>query len=153
MNSNSRHYRIEPVAPEDFHEVTEVWEASVRATHDFLKEEDIKYFKPLVLNEFLKAVALFCVREGSAITGFIGLSRDTIEMLFVHPGYRGMSIGKELVTFATKHRGAKHVDVNEQNLQAIGFYRQMGFVVKGRSPVDTLGKPYPLLHMELSKHM
>ena len=38
-------------------------------------------------------------------------------------------------------------DVNEQNVQAVGFYRHMGFVVVGRSPTDDAGRPYPLLHM------
>lgn len=151
LSSNSGNYRIQSAHPADFPEITEVWEASVRATHDFLKEEDIQYFKPLILNEFLKEVEVYCVREGSAITAFIGLTPGTVEILFVHPEYRGRSIGKQLVTFATELRSAKRVDVNEQNLQAVGFYKKMGFRVTGRSPVDTLGKPYPLLHMELFK--
>jgi putative acetyltransferase len=43
------------------------------------------------------------------------------------------------------------VDVNEQNDQAVGFYRRMGFEVAGRSAVDGLGQPFPLLHMRLGK--
>jgi len=39
------------------------------------------------------------------------------------------------------------VDVNEQNDQAVGFYRKMGFTETGRSPTDDDGRPYPLLHM------
>jgi putative acetyltransferase len=41
------------------------------------------------------------------------------------------------------------VDVNEQNEQAVGFYRHLGFEVEGRSSVDGLGLPFPLLHMRL----
>jgi putative acetyltransferase len=145
---NIGNYKIEPAQPADFPEITDVWEASVRATHHFLKEEDIQYFRPLILNEYLKAVELYCVRDGSAIIGFIGLTPGTIEMLFIHPHYRGKGIGKQLITLAMQ-RGAKRVDVNEQNLQAIDFYQQMGFRVIRRSPVDSLGKPYPILHMEL----
>ena len=44
------------ISESEYQEVVEVWEASVRATHHFLKEEDIVYFKPLILNEYLKAV-------------------------------------------------------------------------------------------------
>ncbi|TMD66902.1 MAG: GNAT family N-acetyltransferase [Chloroflexi bacterium] len=47
-------------------------------------------------------------------------------------------------------RGATTVDVNEQNDQALGFYLRMGFVVVGRSELDSNGKPYPLLHMRLA---
>ena len=39
---------IFPVQPEDYPRVVEVWEASVRATHDFVAESDIEIFRPLV---------------------------------------------------------------------------------------------------------
>ena len=41
--------------------------------------------------------------------------------------------------------------MNEQNEQAAGFYRRMGFEVVGRSESDGLGQPFPVLHMELNK--
>lgn len=37
-------------------ELTDLWEASVRATHHFLQEEDIRFIRPLILHEYLKAV-------------------------------------------------------------------------------------------------
>ncbi|WP_374755463.1 hypothetical protein [Runella slithyformis] len=43
----------------------------------------------------------------------------------------------------------QRVDVNEQNPQALGFYERMGFAVISRSALDGLGKPYPLLHLQL----
>jgi len=42
---------------------------------------------------------------------------------------------------------ASAVDVNEQNEQAVAFYRRLGLEVEGRSEVDGMGKPFPLLHM------
>jgi hypothetical protein len=45
--------------------------------------------------------------------------------------------------------GATTLDVNEQNPQAVGFYLHQGFRITGRSPLDGLGKPYPLLHLAL----
>jgi putative acetyltransferase len=52
-----------------------------------------------------------------------------------------------LLTYAVTTLGATILDVNEQNEQALGFYLRMGFEVVGRSPLDGMGKPYPLLHM------
>lgn len=141
---------IEKPAKEDYAEITEVWEASVRATHHFLKEEDIAFFRPLILNQYLDAVNLYCVRDNGNIKGFIGLSEDAIEMLFIHPDTRGRGIGKLLAEMAIKEKGIAKVDVNEDNAQAIGFYQKLGFTTVSRSEVDGLGKPYPLLHMELS---
>lgn len=73
-----------------------------------------------------------------------------LEMLFVAPDARGGGVGRQLVAHAIGQCGATMVDVNEQNEQAVGFYRKMGFVETGRSPLDGQGKPYPLLHMVLA---
>lgn len=135
----------------DYIEITEVWEASVRATHTFLTEEDIQYYKPLILNEYLKAVNLFCIFDNGAIAGFIGLSEDTIEMLFIRPDYRGKGVGKLLLDFAIKEHNVFKVDVNEQNEQAVGFYEYLGFKTVKREPLDPNGKPFPILSMELQK--
>lgn len=134
---------------QDYPEITEVWEASVRATHTFLTEDDIMYYKPLILKEYLKAVTLFCTKEQNAITGFIGLSDDKIEMLFIHPDYRGKGVGKRLLNFAITEQNASKVDVNEQNEQAVGFYEYLGFKIVKREPLDANGKPFPILSMEL----
>jgi putative acetyltransferase len=37
-----------PVQAEEFPRVLAVWEASVRATHHFVSETDLQFFKPLV---------------------------------------------------------------------------------------------------------
>jgi|SRR5688572_25498927 putative acetyltransferase len=140
---------IYTTTPSDFPEITDVWEASVRATHHFLEEKDIQYFKPLILNEYLYHVRLFCVRNDQRqITGFLGLSDDKIEMLFLHPSVIGKGIGKMLVRHAIHDHNIRKVDVNEQNEQAVSFYKHMGFEVIDRSPVDGLGKPFPILFMQ-----
>jgi putative acetyltransferase len=140
---------VQPVRSEDFPRVVDVWEASVRATHHFITEANIQFFKPLV-GDALHTVELACVRDtGGEITGFIAVAKGKIEMLFVHPDWRGMGIGRRLVKHAVDTLGATAVDVNEQNEQALGFYLRMGFEVHGRSELDGLGKPFPLLHMRL----
>lgn len=141
-----------PAGPSDYPVLISLWEASVRATHLFLKEEDILFYKPLILDEYFKVVKLFCKKDGSGtITGFIGTSENMIEMLFIDPAFRGKGIGKELLSYAVKVLGIRKVDVNEQNEQAVGFYKHFGFEITGRTETDSLGKPYPILKMELPK--
>ncbi|KYG71610.1 putative acetyltransferase [Roseivirga ehrenbergii] len=143
-------FKIDFVEKHEFPAIVDVWEASVRATHHFLKVEDILYFKPLILNEYLKAVDLRCVRDSDKnIIGFLGVAEQNIEMLFIHPDARGKGIGKSLTEYAIKVLCCIKVDVNEDNEQAVGFYQNMGFKVIGRSELDGTGKPYPLLHMAL----
>ena len=142
-------HNIFPVQKSDYVEIMEVWESSVRATHLFLSEADIQYFKPLILNQYLEAVTLFCTKDANgSITGFAGTADLKIEMLFVHANERGKLYGKILLRHAMSEFDALKVDVNEQNAQAVGFYEHMGFEVISRSPLDSLGKPFPLLHMQ-----
>lgn len=144
-------YTVESVSQNDFHEIVEVWEASVRATHHFIPEAYIQQIK-LLLDKFLKMVDLRCIRNTPGqIIGFSGIADGKIEMLFVHPDWFGKGAGKTLVLYAIHSQNATEVDVNEQNEQAVVFYQRMGFEVMGRSATDSLGKPYPLLHMKYRK--
>ncbi|MFC5412859.1 GNAT family N-acetyltransferase [Larkinella bovis] len=141
---------ITPLLPADYPEVVAVWEASVRLTHHFLTEADIQYYKPLILTEYLKAVDLVGVRnEAGNLLGFLGTADERVEMLFLHPDARGKGLGKILMDYAVHRKKATKVDVNEDNPQAVGFYKHLGFQVVSRSELDSLGKPYPILHLAL----
>ena len=121
----------------------------MRATHDFLPEDYLQYIKNL-LPMVLPSVPVYVHKnETGAITGFLGVAENKLEMLFIHPDYRGKGIGRLLTEYAITKLEANEVDVNEQNGAAIGFYERMGFKVTDRSDVDGLGKPFPLLHMRL----
>jgi putative acetyltransferase len=139
---------VSPISPADHLRVVEVWEASVRATHHFVSEADIEFFRPLVRDGLNHVPALIGMRdETGQVAGFVGVADGKVEMLFLHPDARGQGIGRRLLTYAITALGATSLDVNEQNEQAVGFYLHMGFEVIGRSELDGTGKPYPLLHM------
>lgn len=141
---------IEIVKKADHLKLIEIWESSVRATHDFLVEADLQELKPLILEQYFDAVDLRCAKNAHGeIQGFCGVHDSNIEMLFISPNARGKGVGAMLLGHAIKEQGASKVDVNEQNEQALGFYQHLGFKVIGRSAVDGQGKPYPLLHMAL----
>ena len=139
-------------ASQDYDEILEVWEASVRHTHHFLTEEHIQFYKPLVRNHYLPAVELYIIRDaGRKIVAFMGLSDELIEMLFVNPGEQGKGYGKRLLEYATRKKQLDKVDVNEQNEKALSFYLHMGFQIIGRDATDGMGKPYPILHLQLKE--
>lgn len=139
---------ITAITAEDIPRVVAVWEASVRATHHFLTEADIQRLKPLVGDELSRLATLVGLRDDEGqVVGFIGVDGVEVAALFIHPEWRGQGIGRRLLTYAVETLGASRLDVSEQNDQAIGFYRRMGFEVAGRSEVDGMGLPFPLLHM------
>ncbi|MCY1440440.1 putative N-acetyltransferase YjaB [compost metagenome] len=138
---------LNPLSPADRQRLVEVWEDAVRATHHFLSEDDIQFFKPLVRDAYLDSVQLACLRDATGrIAGFIGSAGENVEMLFVDPARHGQGIGRALLEHALAE-GACKVDVNEQNPQAVGFYLRLGFVQYDRSEVDGSGKPFPILHL------
>lgn len=141
---------VKKPTPSDYNELITVWEASVRATHHFLSENDIYFLKPLVRNEYLRKVDLFCIRDTKKnIAAFIGIMGKKIELLFVRPDMMGNGLGKRLLDFVIGIRNVDRVDVNEQNKRAVSFYQRYGFKFTSRDTVDAMGKPYPTLHMVL----
>lgn len=142
-------FHLSKVHESEYPQVVGVWETSVRATHHFLEEEDIQFFKPLLLNQYLKAVDLVAARnEKGRIVGFLGVAENKIEMLFVHPDFIGKGVGKVLLNHALKNLSATKVDVNEDNERAVKFYKSFGFKTISRSELDPTGNPFPILHME-----
>lgn len=133
-------------------ELVEMWEASVRSTHHFLAEKDIRFFKPLVRDKYIPVVELYTIRnEQNRIAAFMGLSDELIEMLFVHPEEQGKGYGKQLIEFAIHDRQIFKVDVNEQNQKATSFYLNRGFDITGRDETDPSGNPFPILHLSLNE--
>ena len=125
-----------------------VWEASVRATHTFLTDEEvlrIKAYVPMALEEIAHLVVV--TDEAEVPIGFMGVQDGVIEMLFMDPHQRGKGLGRQCIELALAKYGATKVNVNEQNPAAWGFYERMGFHVYKRTDTDEQGGPYPLLYM------
>ena len=117
-------------------------------SHDFLKEEDFLYYKEQ-LPVYFQHVTLFGFEQEGILVGFMGIAKGNLEMLFIDNNYRGIGIGKKLITYAIDNLQVTKVDVNEQNNQAVGFYKHIGFNTYKRSDLDGEGKEYPILHMRL----
>lgn len=133
------------------HTLVDLWNASVRATHHFLTEEDILRLTPFVYEAIRGITTLIVSYQDNQPLGFIGIEGEKIEMLFVAPAQIGKGIGKQLIRKAIENYHIRYVDVNEQNPQAAGFYRHLGFQVFERTETDEQGNPFPILKMELKK--
>ncbi len=129
----------------------DVWESSVRETHTFLSTQDIQAIMPDVKKGLIEIEDLYVYKdENELLQGFIGVQDEKIEMLFIDADFRGCGIGKKLLQYVLENFSVKYVDVNEQNTQAVGFYKYMGFDVINRSAIDSQGRPFPILHLKLN---
>ena len=132
-------------------ELLEVWERSVRATHLFLSDGEVRSIREYVPQALLGVAHLLVAEdEAGALTAFMGVEEGTLEMIFIDPEERGKGLGKRLLRLGIESYGVRRLAVNEQNPQAAGFYEHMGFEAFARSETDEQGNPYPILYMRLA---
>ena len=136
--------------PDEDAQLFDIWLRSVQATHAFVSAQDTEAFQPLV-RDYLASAAEFWVvdDERERPAGFMGMTGNKMDALFLAPEHQGRGYGRALVDHARAIHGELTVDVNEQNDAARRFYEHCGFEVEGRSALDGSGRPYPLLHMRL----
>ncbi|CAM6562072.1 MULTISPECIES: acetyltransferase [Citrobacter] len=132
---------------DDGDKLVKIWCRSVDATHDFLSKAYRAELEELVKSFLPEAPLWVAVDEKDVPVAFMLLTGEHMDALFVDPDVRGCGIGKLLIEHALTLAPELTTNVNEQNAQAVGFYKKMGFTVTGRSEVDDLGKPYPLLNL------
>ena len=137
--------------PDLIEQLLKVWEGSVRSTHRFLSDNEIKRIKEYV-PQALNGIAHLMIAEDDSghPIAFMGIEDSSLEMLFVSPEERSKGLGKRLLQYGIENYAVNRLAVNEQNPQAKGFYEHMGFSAYKRTDLDEQGNPYPLLYMRRS---
>ncbi|HJE76698.1 MAG TPA: acetyltransferase [Brevibacterium epidermidis] len=143
--------RVRPSrGPVDFAPLVAIWRSAVDATHEFLADADRDEVESRLESDYFPAVSLTVAELNGRPVGFAGVLDGNLEMLFIDAKQRGTGIGTSLLSHAINDHGVRYVDVNEQNRQAVEFYTRRGFQVVRRSETDDVGRPYPLLHLQLT---
>lgn len=142
-------YEVQDRTPSLLHQLLVLWEDSVRATHLFLSDAEVRKIKGYV-PQALTGVSHLVIaeRETGCPVAFMGVESQRLEMLFLSPEERGAGLGRQLLDYGTRRYGIQEVTVNKQNPQAVGFYEHKGFAVYKRTDHDEAGDPYPLLYMK-----
>lgn len=124
-----------------------VWESSIRATHDFFSETNIREIKKYVFQAIEEIPILVVAVDNKKTLAFMGIAEDKLEMLFITAQRRGQGIGRNLLEIGINDYEITEVCVNEQNPQALAFYEYMGFTIYRRSELDEQGNPFPILFL------
>ena len=124
-----------------------VWESSIRATHDFFSETNIREIKKYVFQAIEEIPILVVAVYNKETLAFMGIAEDKLEMLFITAQRRGQGIGRNLLEIGINDYEITEVCVNEQNPQALAFYEYMGFTIYRRSELDEQGNPFPILFL------
>ena len=113
----------------DINKVAEIWLDTNIKTHYFISAQYWKSNFELV-KELLLQATVYVYEDKQEIQGFIGLSNEYIEGIFVSAEMQSQGIGKNLLNYVKGKRNKLILNVYQKNTRAISFYQREGFEIQ-----------------------
>lgn len=113
----------------DINKVAEIWLDTNIRTHYFISAQYWKSNFELV-KELLLQATVYVYEDKQEIQGFIGLSNEYIEGIFVSAEMQSQGIGKILLNYVKGKRNKLILNVYQKNTRAISFYQREGFEIQ-----------------------
>ena len=113
----------------DINKVAEIWLDTNIKTHYFISAQYWKSNFELV-KELLLQATVYVYEDKQEIQGFIGLSNEYIEGIFVSAEMQSQGIGKILLNYVKGKRNKLILNVYQKNTRAISFYQRDGFEIQ-----------------------
>ena len=111
--------------------VMQIWLHSNLDAHAFIAASFwTEHFE--MVRDLLPQAELYVHEDASTrqIDGFIGLTENHIEGIFVAKAARSKGVGKALLEYAKSHKPSLTLSVFQKNERALAFYRREQFVVQ-----------------------
>ncbi|MDI2113168.1 acetyltransferase [Commensalibacter nepenthis] len=138
---------IRQSTPSDSQAIINLWHDTIKATHHFLSNEDFHLIHQELSSFIPNIPVILAMNAQKEITGFMILNENHIEALFINHTLRKQGIGKALIAHALSQHAHLTTTVNEQNTQAVDFYKHLDFQQTHRTDHDQQNRPYPLLYL------
>ena len=113
----------------DIIKVAEIWLDTNIKTHYFISAQYWKSNFELV-KELLLQATVYVYEDKQEIQGFIGLSNEYIEGIFVSAEKQSQGIGKILLNYVKGKRNKLILNVYQKNTRAISFYQREGLEIQ-----------------------
>ena len=113
----------------DINKVAEIWLDTNIKTHYFISAQYWKSNFELV-KELLLQATVYVYEDKQEIQGFIGLSNEYIEGIFVSAEMQSQGICKILLNYVKGKRNKLILNVYQKNTRAISFYQREGFEIQ-----------------------
>ncbi len=115
----------------DLSAIMQIWlDINIKA-HDFIPKEYWTNNYEMV-RSILPQAEVYVYEDDAAkrIDGFIGLSDNHIEGIFVREGAQSKGIGRQLLEYAKSVKSNMSLSVYQKNTRAIRFYQREQFVIQ-----------------------
>lgn len=121
----------------DLSSIMQIWLDTNIKTHDFIpKEYWIDNYE--MVRSVLPQAEVYVYEDDTTnqIDGFIGLSNNYIEGLFVRDCVQSNGIGKQLLEYAKRAASHLNLRVYKKNTRAIQFYQREQFLIQSENTDD-----------------
>ena len=113
----------------DINRVADIWLDTNIKAHHFIHAQYWKSNLELV-KEMLLQAEVYVYENDQKIQGFVGMSDEYIEGIFVSDEMQAQGIGKILLNHVKSKKNTLLLNVYQKNTQAISFYQREGFKIK-----------------------
>lgn len=113
----------------DINKVADIWLDTNIKAHYFIPAQYWKRNFDLV-KELLLQATVYVYEDKQEIQGFVGLSDEYIEGIFVSAEMQSQGIGKILLNYVKGKRNSLLLNVYQKNARAISFYQREGFEIQ-----------------------
>ena len=113
----------------DINKVADIWLDTNIKAHYFIPAQYWKRNFDLV-KELLLQATVYVYEDKQEIQGFVGLSDEYIEGIFVSAEMQSQGIGKILLNYVKGKRNNLLLNVYQKNTRAISFYQREGFEIQ-----------------------
>ena len=123
----------------DIDRVMALWLDTNLKTHDFVPAEYWRSnFEPV--KEMLPQAEVYVYESAGEIQGFVGLSGEYIEGIFVVDEMQSQGIGRRLLDHMKATKDTLYLSVYQKNTRAIRFYHREGFVIQREGLDESTGE-------------
>ena len=135
----------------DINKVADIWLDTNLKSHYFIPE---KYWKSNFesVKEMLPQAEVYVYENDSEIQGFIGLSDEYIEGIFVSDEVQSRGIGKLLLDHIKNRKSKLLLNVYQKNMRAVCFYQREGFEIRCESLDEATGEKEYVMIWQLKKN-
>ena len=113
----------------DIDRVADIWLKTNLKAHYFIPEQYWTSNYELVKEMMLQA-EVYVYEDGKMIQGFVGLSNEYIDGIFVSDKMQSCGIGKLLLDYIKNKKVRLRLNVYQKNTRALSFYQREGFDIQ-----------------------
>ena len=113
----------------DINRVADIWLKTNLKAHFFVPEQYwISNYE--FVKEMLPQAEVYVYEDDKMIQGFIGVSDEYIEGIFVSDEMQSCGIGKMLLDYIKDKKDKLQLKVYQKNVRAMSFYQREGFTIQ-----------------------